>query len=607
MDRLDILILAANPTGAPTARRDFHGPRTAAEPLSTDPIDFAAEIEKIRERVKASKYRGRVRIEFRLNVSCDNLLAFIDELKPNIIHFIGHSDEAGIGLLGGNNEPVRVSKQALAEVVRLYGTQVRLIVLNSCKSEEIAQDLADVCGCAIGMARKIGDDAALIFASEFYRALASGHSANTACEGGKAALHVRETGQHELPILKCREGVDPSGIGLTTGEVGHDTDLPYPPLPLRSALIAELRKAISGGKLTFEDVGAAYNRFARVGDPCPEGVTGEPLLDWVAEKLCALVICNRLGKHPAVQFAIHLIVRHGVPIRPWLDRFCRHLQIPEVEVDELIEAARNMENRLVITVAPEDEDGRSGYRIKAYSVSHPPDCRDVNLAEVNELEQAARFADESRLEDLPSMVGAAITQAAPAPDAQVEICLPKCVLGFSFDEVLIGKRNPRLHLTQRYSVTARCWERHNDPSFDDDEYLERWRDAWRRFQNGFSQVQRFARDSRANHRSPGDCLANANGRGVLLSFCPTCLVDHTLTVLDHLIEAGVPVALWSRSLPEPGDEFNSPREWRMTVLEHRRREGECLDLTLLWDDPDSVPGRRWGRSRPLTAPRFRST
>jgi hypothetical protein len=573
------------------------------EPLSTQPIDFAAEIEKIRERVKASKYRDRVKIEPRLNVTPDNLLASIDESKPNIIHFIGHSDQAGIGLSNGNNQPVRVSKEALAGVLGVYGKQVELIVLNSCEGEEIAQELANVCGCAIGMGKKIRDDAALIFASELYRALASGHPASTACEGGRAALHVWETHQHELPVLKWRKGVDPSRIGLATGDDGHDPNLSYLPLPLSSALSAELHKAVSGGKLTIEHVVAAYNRFARLGDPRPEGVTGEPLLDWVAERLCDIVSFSRRDSHPAVQFAIHLIVHFEVPLRPWLDRLCRHLEI--ANVDSLITAATTKENRLVVTVGPEDEKGSSGYRISAYCVSHSPGCSDITLANVQEVEEAAVLVDGSRLDELPNMVGASITQAAPSPDTQVEICLPKRLLGFSFDEVLIGKRNPRLHLTQRYSVTVRCWERHNDPSFDDDEYLPRWRNAWRSFQNGVAQVQRFAGDSLASHRSPVDYLANVNSRGMLLSFCPMSLVIGALTLLDCLIEAGVPVALWSRSPGEPGAEFDSPREWRTTVLDHRRQDGERLDLTLLWDDPDSVPGRRWKQSHPLAAPSLR--
>jgi hypothetical protein len=77
-------------------------------------------------------------------------------------------------------------------------------------------------------------------------------------------------------------------------------------------------------------------------------------------------------------------------------------------------------------------------------------------------------------------------------------------------------------------------------------------------------------------------------------------VDDTLTVLDCLIEAGAPVALWSRPPGEPGDEFDTPAGWRERVLEHRSNSSSRLDLTLLWDDPDSVPGRRWRRSQPFS-------
>src|SRR3954470_15437998 len=99
MNRLNILILAANPTGVPLlpSDRTLVGPGMASGPLPTQPIDFASEIEKIRERVRASKYRDLARIELRLDATPDRLAAAIDECRPNIIHFIGHSDEAGIG------------------------------------------------------------------------------------------------------------------------------------------------------------------------------------------------------------------------------------------------------------------------------------------------------------------------------------------------------------------------------------------------------------------------------------------------------------------------------------------------------------------------------
>ena len=51
---------------------------------------------------------------------------------------------------------------------------IRCVVLNACYSEAQAQAIAEAIDCVVGMTSAVGDDAAIEFATAFYRALGYG-------------------------------------------------------------------------------------------------------------------------------------------------------------------------------------------------------------------------------------------------------------------------------------------------------------------------------------------------------------------------------------------------------------------------------------------------
>ena len=79
-----------------------------------------------------------------------------------------------------------MTKEALVHLFRTLKDNIRLVLLNACSTRPQAEAIAETIDCTIGMRKPIGDDAAIVFAASFYRALGFGRSVKEAFELGKA-------------------------------------------------------------------------------------------------------------------------------------------------------------------------------------------------------------------------------------------------------------------------------------------------------------------------------------------------------------------------------------------------------------------------------------
>ena len=78
-------------------------------------------------------------------------------------------------------------------------------------------DVVKYIPAAIGMRISIGDDAARIFASQFYSAIGFGRSLADAFKQAKAALMLESVGEEQTPSLLLKEGVDPRRVNYIGG------------------------------------------------------------------------------------------------------------------------------------------------------------------------------------------------------------------------------------------------------------------------------------------------------------------------------------------------------------------------------------------------------
>jgi len=187
----------------------------AANPRDTGKLMLDEEIRSITEKVYASEYRDYLKIESCWAVRADDLIQSFNKYKPHIVHFSGHGSKSGEILLTNDNQlSEAIDKKTIKALFSVLKDNIQAVILNACYSRSQAEAITEVISCAIGMNTEIGDQAAIIFAASFYRALGFVRSIQEAFDQGKLALQIQKIPEEHIPELLAKEGVDPSRIVL---------------------------------------------------------------------------------------------------------------------------------------------------------------------------------------------------------------------------------------------------------------------------------------------------------------------------------------------------------------------------------------------------------
>jgi hypothetical protein len=189
----------------------------AADPLSTPPrgiprLQLDEDFRRIQQNVRAAEHRHGLRFDLRPAARPDDLIQALNEVRPAVVHFSGHGGSEGLVLVGADGGPHQVGTEALRKLFDVFRGDIRVVVLNACLSLAQARAIAEAVGCAIGTRDRISDEASITFGASFYRALAFGHSVQTAFEQARVALALEHPGEEEVPEIIAGPGVDPSLI-----------------------------------------------------------------------------------------------------------------------------------------------------------------------------------------------------------------------------------------------------------------------------------------------------------------------------------------------------------------------------------------------------------
>jgi len=131
------------------------------------------------------------------------------------VHFSGHGSASEELILHDEYDQAKpVSLAALRALFTTLKDNIRLLVLNACYSRPQAEAIVEIIDCAVGMNKDIGDQAAIVFAASFYRALGFGRSVKEAFDQGCAALLLEGIPEENTPELLVKKGVDAGKIFL---------------------------------------------------------------------------------------------------------------------------------------------------------------------------------------------------------------------------------------------------------------------------------------------------------------------------------------------------------------------------------------------------------
>jgi hypothetical protein len=208
-------------------------------------------------------------------VRLDDLSGLLLRHRPEIVHFSGQGDTLGAialdwsgaktsgrnllapsspgatatGPVATDGSYTPVAAGALTELFRILRDNVRVVLLNACYSEAQAKGIVKHIDCAIGMSTRIGDEAAIAFAAEFYQALAYGKSLQEAFDLGEVRL---------------------MGEGQARSEQNEDLPAQYRALALIWFGPLRMRELLGHNARRYTEQTWARDRATEGGDPSPD-------------------------------------------------------------------------------------------------------------------------------------------------------------------------------------------------------------------------------------------------------------------------------------------------------------------------------------------------
>jgi len=174
----------------------------ASEPSNAARLRVGQELRDIQERLQLARMREQFSLVERTAVRPHDITQAILDIEPNIIHFSGHGTSKGeLCFEGMFGKMKAVSCEALSSLFELLSEQVTCVILNCCYSALQAKAIAEHIYYVIGMKQEIGDEAAIVFATGFYKALGAGRSIKDAFNFGIVELRLLDIPEHLTPIL----------------------------------------------------------------------------------------------------------------------------------------------------------------------------------------------------------------------------------------------------------------------------------------------------------------------------------------------------------------------------------------------------------------------
>lgn len=181
----------------------------ASNPLDQHQLRLDEEAREIEQMIRKSDYRDSIIFTTKWAARSLDILQTINELKPTIVHFSGHgSDQDELVFQDNNGQTKLISKEAIIQTMVSTSDTIELVFFNTCFSFNQAREITRHINAAIGMNTSIGDDAARIFAAQFYSALGFGHSIYKAFEQAKGALMLEGIPEEQTPEIYNKETID---------------------------------------------------------------------------------------------------------------------------------------------------------------------------------------------------------------------------------------------------------------------------------------------------------------------------------------------------------------------------------------------------------------
>lgn len=178
-----------------------------ANPRDTQPLRVDEEIREIQQVIKQGKERDNIWVRSEWAVRPRDITQALIDFQPHFVHFAGHGGGEEGSFAGENDIGYAhiIPVDGLVQAFKAVGKDVRCVIVNACRTERLAQALATIIPCVVGMRQPVGDQSAIHFSIGFYQALAAGMPVEVAFDVGVSQLQMTPEGNDALaPLLLHR-------------------------------------------------------------------------------------------------------------------------------------------------------------------------------------------------------------------------------------------------------------------------------------------------------------------------------------------------------------------------------------------------------------------
>jgi hypothetical protein len=144
----------------------------SAEPICDERLMLSAELRAIADALLPGKVLGSTTLESVPQTRPSDVDVYLHNSKPDVVHFSMHGTPEGLSLCDAYLDSKLYSAAELADA--LEGQGVRLVVLNACDSEAVAEAILDKVDVVVATRKTLSDDHAIVFSEVFYRSLQVG-------------------------------------------------------------------------------------------------------------------------------------------------------------------------------------------------------------------------------------------------------------------------------------------------------------------------------------------------------------------------------------------------------------------------------------------------
>ena len=184
----------------------------AANPKTTAPLDLDTEFNQIESALGETRNTTRILLQHRWKLSHDQLLDFLLQYRPHIVHFSGHGTEDHLLLQDRDGNAWPLDRATARAAFKTTASTTHMVVLNACYSRDVAEDVSEVVDCVIGMSQPIYDNTAIRFSTALYKGLGDGLSVREAFDRARAQIEVSGLKGATTPQILTKPALDPRTV-----------------------------------------------------------------------------------------------------------------------------------------------------------------------------------------------------------------------------------------------------------------------------------------------------------------------------------------------------------------------------------------------------------